>query len=192
MTKRDNLIGQNFGMLTVINEYYDENKKQLFWLCKCNCGNEKIIKSRGTDLKNGHTKSCGCFKARKLPYGENAFNRLYDTYKRRALKKGFSFELSKNEFKEITSKNCFYCGIEPKQIASKNQNKYNGKYVYNGIDRIDSSIGYEKNNIVPCCGQCNIAKNNYSYEEFFNWVQRIHKNFYFENAKYEELKNLKL
>lgn len=29
-----------------------------FWLCKCDCGNETIV--RGNHLQSGTTKSCGC------------------------------------------------------------------------------------------------------------------------------------
>jgi hypothetical protein len=186
--RRDNLIGKKFDLLTVIDGYYDKEKLQMIWVCKCDCGNDKTIETIGSTLKNGRRTSCGC--KRRLPYGENAFNRLYDTYRRRSLQKGFFFNLSKEEFKEITSQNCFYCGIKPKQIACKGYKKYYGEYIYNGIDRIDSSKGYEKDNIIPCCGQCNVAKNNHSYNNFLEWVGRIYNNFYVN--QYEELENLKL
>lgn len=54
---RLNLIGQKFGRLTVI-EFICVKKKNSYFLCKCNCGNEKVIK--GQDLKTNQTKSCGC------------------------------------------------------------------------------------------------------------------------------------
>lgn len=31
------------------------------WLCQCNCGNPNTFIVRGSDLKRGHTLSCGCF-----------------------------------------------------------------------------------------------------------------------------------
>lgn len=52
-----NLSGQRFGSLTVIKRAGSDKKGQSMWLCRCDCGNEKII--RGHDLKGG-TKSCGC------------------------------------------------------------------------------------------------------------------------------------
>lgn len=61
--KVDDLTGQRFGMLTVINRV--ENKgKQIRYLCKCDCGNEKIFYS--TNLKRGLSTSCGCFRKEKL------------------------------------------------------------------------------------------------------------------------------
>lgn len=52
-----NLKGQKFGNLFVIERKGSDEKGQALWLCKCDCGVEKII--RGHDLKCG-TKSCGC------------------------------------------------------------------------------------------------------------------------------------
>lgn len=51
------LTGQKFGQLTAIKR--GENiGKYTRWLCKCDCGNESLVR---TDyLRNGHTTSCGC------------------------------------------------------------------------------------------------------------------------------------
>lgn len=54
-----NLIGQHFHFLEVIDGPLIKNKKT-YWLCKCQCGKEKI--ARADQLKNGQTKSCGCYK----------------------------------------------------------------------------------------------------------------------------------
>lgn len=50
-----NLIGQKFDRLTVV-----ETIKSNFYLCKCDCGNEKRVS--GSDLKRGHIRSCGCLR----------------------------------------------------------------------------------------------------------------------------------
>ena len=55
------LTGQRFGALTVIERagsYMHETAQFATWLCRCDCGNEKIV--IGTNLRAGHTKSCGC------------------------------------------------------------------------------------------------------------------------------------
>jgi hypothetical protein len=59
-----NLSGQKFGRLTVLK--LDEsivNKKHKRYVCKCDCGNTKSITAE--HLKDGHIKSCGCFKLEK-------------------------------------------------------------------------------------------------------------------------------
>jgi hypothetical protein len=53
------LTGSKFGRLTVIRL---EGLKPTRWVCRCECGNEKII--RKNDL--GKTISCGCLRAEKI------------------------------------------------------------------------------------------------------------------------------
>ena len=55
----ENLVGQVFNYFTVIDGPIRKNKK-IYWHCKCQCGNEKEIRS--DELKSGRTKSCGCYK----------------------------------------------------------------------------------------------------------------------------------
>lgn len=56
MSKRDKLIGITFGRLRVVREA--PGGKQTYWICVCDCGKEKRV--RGSHLKAGQTKSCGC------------------------------------------------------------------------------------------------------------------------------------
>lgn len=62
MSKLLDLTGQRFGRLTVIKRAEDRIRKsgkhEICWLCKCDCGNEKVV-SRD-NLKSGKTLSCGC------------------------------------------------------------------------------------------------------------------------------------
>lgn len=57
--KRYDITEQVFDDLTALFRV-DVNSYQgcALWLCKCICGNEIIV--RATDLRSGHTKSCGC------------------------------------------------------------------------------------------------------------------------------------
>lgn len=59
-------LGKRFGALTVIG--YDGKRGGVHhWRCLCDCGNE--IVTTQSNLKNGHTKSCGC--RQKAVYQEN-------------------------------------------------------------------------------------------------------------------------
>lgn len=52
-------IGDKYGRLTVISRTVspDNNSR---WLCHCDCGNEAVV--RGTTLRYGTSKSCGCLR----------------------------------------------------------------------------------------------------------------------------------
>jgi len=172
-------VGQRFGKLVTVKRVEKPEHlktKREYWLCKCDCGNEKIINS--SSLKDGMTKSCGCLrnenvsKKAKTLYGTASFNQLYGSYKRNAKARNYLFELTKEYVKKITKQNCFYCGAEPNQTI---KNKFdNGDYIYNGIDRIDSLKGYTVDNVVPCCGRCNEAKMSESQQDFLSWVERVY------------------
>ena len=64
MSKRINLIKQKFGRLTVVQRKDNNKNNNVFWLCLCNCGNTKNIRS--SDLRNGNIKSCGCLRKEKI------------------------------------------------------------------------------------------------------------------------------
>ena len=49
--------------LTVVERAENKNGKT-YWKCKCECGNETIVE--GVKIRNGHTKSCGCYNLDKL------------------------------------------------------------------------------------------------------------------------------
>lgn len=51
------LTGQNFGRLAVVGRAENAGKN-LRWTCRCTCGNTVVV--HGGNLRNGHTKSCGC------------------------------------------------------------------------------------------------------------------------------------
>lgn len=54
----NDLVGQKFGKLTVIERRGSDKGNNAIFLCKCECGKEKEI--LGLSLKSGGTKSCGC------------------------------------------------------------------------------------------------------------------------------------
>lgn len=54
------LKGQKFNRLTVIGFSHKTEKNRVYWKCKCDCGKEIVV--RADNLRNGHAKSCGCYK----------------------------------------------------------------------------------------------------------------------------------
>lgn len=58
MGKFIDLTGVRFGRL-VAKERVRHPSGLTFWLCRCDCGNESVVRACG--LRSGHTKSCGCF-----------------------------------------------------------------------------------------------------------------------------------
>lgn len=57
---KDDLIGQTFGQLTVIQDAGRYPNGAVRWYCECICGG--FTYTTGRNLKSGHTKSCGCLR----------------------------------------------------------------------------------------------------------------------------------
>ena len=167
-----NLIGHIFGRLQVISFSHFDHLKQPYWNCLCKCGVNKII--GGRHLTSNKIVSCGC--KHKLPKGVAAFRLLYRLYKRSAKRRRYDFFFTEEEFRDIISKNCFYCNIEPLQKATNwAKNLKNGEFYYNGIDRLDNNVGYIKENSIPCCKTCNFLKKELSYDEFLQAIKKIYE-----------------
>jgi hypothetical protein len=99
-------------------------------------------------------------------------NNCYNDYKYNAFRKKLEFALSQIDYENIINGNCYICGKE------------NGEFHKNGIDRFDSKIGYIKDNVKPCCGECNYMKREYEYNDFINKLQKI-----YETHKHNDLSN---
>ncbi len=134
--------------------------------CKRMLSIEEFYKNSYTaDGYNGICKYCQ----------SHSLNGRYNTYKKGAINRNIKFDLNKEEFALITSQKCHYCG--------EYSNEYFGNK-YSGIDRVDSSIGYNINNIVPCCAICNRMKSDYNVSNWFDQMYKILK-----HIGYKEIEN---
>lgn len=64
MSNYIDIKGQTFGRLTVIEFYGVDKNRQALWTCECSCGTKNVIVA-GANLRNQHTKSCGCYRNEK-------------------------------------------------------------------------------------------------------------------------------
>lgn len=192
MPAKLNRVGIRYGRLVVEEYVGKDHRNKLLWKCKCDCGNEKIVV--GDNLSSGKSKSCGCLKAEFLERKGNQFATFSDRkeaiwsllYARlRKRQKKFSGDMLSFElFKELSSKPCVYCGVVNSRIIQDRRGDMKKAGLIsdtilkiNGIDRIDSSIGYTKENCVPCCPICNCAKNTMTQDDFKQWIRRVYKHY---------------
>lgn len=111
----------------------------------------------------------------------------FSSYKNDARIRNIPFKIDLEDFKNICSQNCHYCGVDPVEFnAFKNgrrtisrltpQKVIDGAIIKsNGIDRKDSDGCYELSNCLPCCAHCNKAKLDRSYQEFIEWIEKLIK-----------------
>lgn len=92
----------------------------------------------------------------------NTPNGLINLYKGKAKYRGIPFFLTKEEGINLLIGNCTYCGDLPNPC--------------NSIDRVDSSLGYTKDNCVSSCWTCNMMKMDLPLEMFISQCKKIIKN----------------
>lgn len=143
----------------------------------CDCGNEYVTLIQ--NLFHGHTRSCGCYlkdvlAERSLDPNWSSWarkpvlagrNDALGSYKRQARSRGIAWELTDEDFDRLTSSDCYHCGSPPTNV--KRCKKYEGSaFIYSGIDRLDNTLGYTRENAVPCCFACNRYKLDSPYDEW--------------------------
>lgn len=174
------LSGQRRGNITIIKRVPTVGRSRgTYWLLRCDCGNE--IEDCSSNLNSGNRKTCGTqcpFHLARVRHGrapgESGLVQAWNLCRRRALRKGkngIEFTITQKEAFGFFQSVCHYCGCPPANIAKSNT-EY-GKCFYSGLDRIDSTQGYVKGNIVPCCWNCNRMKGSLSYDAFFSHIKKI-------------------
>lgn len=138
-------------------KYYLENKEKIDKKNKLYAQNNraKMVKNVQRYVKNNITT----VKTYRKKY-EISANGYYRRYKHSAEQRGYEFILDLKEFENIINNNCLYCGESEERI---------------GMDRIDNSLGYFKDNCAPCCPTCNYMKKTLTKEEFLNHIEKIYK-----------------
>jgi 5-methylcytosine-specific restriction endonuclease McrA len=176
MIRRTIQDGEKFGKWTVL----DFNKIKKKYKIQCDCGNIRYYAKHAFDGTGKKTIE-GCFdciqkKSRphvQLPNDLSIKRKIYDNYKRAAKKRNYEFSLDEETFFNLIFKDCFYCGsglsmtVYERRFAKRSVD-------YNGIDRVDNTIGYTKDNCVSCCKICNNAKSTLSIDEFDNWIKKLY------------------
>lgn len=183
--RRDDLTGQKIGRLTVISYVKSSINGHAIFKCLCECG--KYTEVFSSNLKKGkHTQSCGCAKGfKKIGYDFSPaiWNCIYNSYVKGAKKRNLEFNINIELFKELTQKPCYYCGFTGRNIVTsylrsytsnkKDPRRSNMTINANGLDRKNNKEGYDINNIVPCCTDCNFLKGKFDMDVFLQLIYKI-------------------
>lgn len=143
--KKIDLTGKKYGRLVVL--YESEKKgKNTIWHCKCDCGKELDIIAY--NLKDGHSKSCGCLAAeekskRHTKHGDTK-TRLFRTWQHMLNR---CYNTNVRGYKNYGGRGISVCEEWRNSFIPfrdwAHQNGYNEDL---SIDRIDVNGNYEPNN----------------------------------------------
>lgn len=150
--------GTKYGDLTVIRKQGKDSYGAIKYLCRCSCGNTKII--RGYSLFRGDSRSCGC-KAGKHLYkhglsGTKEYNRVKSNQRhaRKLKAKGTHTVKQLLQLLEEQDNRCYYCDRDLDEWHQEHMTPLSR----GGSDDIS--------NIAISCPSCNLKKNTKTAEEF--------------------------
>ena len=111
------LKGKTFGYLTALEPTDKRYRKDIIWLCQCQCGSTAEVAA--TRLVSGNTLSCGCLKAARLHTG----NKYIDGTELRSVMDDRVFNPNNQSG---------YVGVSPSRGQWLAQIKYKGKHYFLG------------------------------------------------------------
>ncbi len=168
------LAGQRFGKLLVLADTGRRKSKRPIWACRCDCGQK--VEILGKYLRNGDTKSCGCFSK------GNAHNRdavaeitksFWTPIEKQALRRGIPFEVTREQAWELYQAQKGLCALSGVPIKfSTNIRDERGTQTAS-LDRVDNSKGYVVGNIQWVHKRVNIMKNVMANDELLEWCERL-------------------
>ena len=157
------LIGKNFGRLTVLCRDY--SRKRRSWICKCSCGNMKIVAQ--DELLKGDTKSCGCYRRDLCTTHNGTYTKIYKNWN--SMKNRCDLE-TYDEYHRYGGRGITVCD-EWYDFATFREWAFSNGYEDDlQIDRIDNDLGYFPENcrwvtrIVNCNNRSNNIKIEYNNE----------------------------
>ena len=181
----NDLKGQKFGRLTVIERAKKENERHAVWLCICDCGNYVTVKS--DNLKSGNSKSCGCLakeltRQRSLKHGEFG-SRLYNIW---AHMKNRCNNPSDKRYKDYGGRGITFCKEWNDFESFRDWASANGYRDDLTIDRIDVNGNYEPSNCrwATIEEQANNKRNNLVYtlngrtQTLAQWCEEYGMNYF--------------
>lgn len=174
MSKFKSILEQKFGKLFIKREFKEAGRWKVE--CECDCG-EKCTKLRCHVLSGG-TKSCGCniaiCAASKNWKGCGEISGDYwSSLRRNASKRGLTFNIDIAYAWELYLKQNGKCAISGEPIGFVLSRRKNYKNQTASLDRIDSTKGYEKNNVWWVHKEINKIKSNFSINDIVDWSKKI-------------------
>lgn len=162
-------VGQTYGRLTILEQYSD--KKNIYFNCKCECGNLKNNVRKDNLIKKGDVVSCGCrlqeLHQERREKGINEASAMWSRAKYRAAHKGREFTITKEDI--VIPERCPLLGIPLVCHRGKGSQQGNSP----SLDRKDPEKGYIKGNVWVISNRANTLKNDATIKELKMLVENL-------------------
>jgi len=173
------LTGYRAGKLTVVSRASTNRAGLATWLCKCDCGKEKVVSSDHLTRLKKSVKSCGCLRYRSGPNHKqfNGFKGISGGWwfthvlreRTQNTRARVPVTITKEEAWALYEKQEACCALTGMAIVISSNAETNTA----SIDRIDSSRGYEPGNVQWVHKHINFMKRTYDQKYFIRMCSKV-------------------
>lgn len=167
------ISGRRFGKLVV--DALATNNGRAYWLCKCDCGNTKII--NGSTLRRGITKSCGCISHGLMYKGSGLLSKSYwNRIVKGANLRNIELSITIDDAWKLYQEQNGLCALSglPIILVTDFTNKHHLQTA--SLDRINNQEGYNIDNIHWIHKDINMMKGTLELKYLVYLCTRIYKN----------------
>ena len=178
-------IGKTFGLWTVVSEEVKAGSELgykdriLYWLVQCKCGH--LAWKNPVHLKNGTSTRCKRCGNKTFIDGDKEFsiealilskyNQIVSNLPTRKKCKNLEFSITPKDISELYEKQNHLCALSGIDLSIDLTKKLQQQNL--SVDRIDSNIGYTKDNIQLVDKRINMMKGTLDNEEFINLCCKV-------------------
>lgn len=162
--------GEKYGRLTAVSVYSLPRTGETKWLCWCDCGGTRLAKP--SDLTRGNVTSCGCTKGMcriKNPGGIS--HHYWSRLRRSATKRGLVFDVDSEYALYLFRLQEGRCALSGWPITITPYSSQTAS-----MDRIDSGVGYLRNNLQWLHVDLNFLKGSFSDDYVITMARAISRN----------------
>jgi len=165
------LTGKKFGRLTALLKTAGD-RPRASWLCRCDCGEEKVI--LGVLLRNGLTKSCGCLSFEQKWKGSGGLSKVYwNRILKGAEKRSLQVNITIDDAWRKFEKQKGICALSGADLVLVTDFSRNHHLQNASLDRIQNQLGYTWDNTHWVDKRINMMKGTMGLDQFLQICKAV-------------------
>jgi len=172
-TKVMQLAGKKFGNFDVLERGANTKAGHAQWWCSCKCGNKRLV-TQGALVSGCRVQCKRCLYESKLNNSSNVIPRYWSQILKGAIQRNIPVRITLADVQNLFEQQGGRCALSGVDITfASNTTEHDSGFGTASLDRKDSSLGYEPNNIQWVHKQINKIKNSLSNDEFLNICAQV-------------------
>jgi len=166
-------IGDIFGKLKIIAKSDKRRRGKILWVCLCECGKEILLDCTNLTRKYGK-RCCNCSNKYKNQGYKDISGMYFNSLKNNSKKRNHQFNLKIEDIWNQYIKQNKKCALSGREIKFTHSYPLKTRQEQTAsVDRIDSNIGYELDNIQIIHKDINWMKQDFNQQYFINTCKEI-------------------